>query len=107
MEEEEISNFLSDYEPSNLVHFPTCFKNVENPSSIDLILASKACSFQNTIEISTGLSDFHKIVLTSMKAKFPKLPEKVITYRNMKSQQRCVLKGPYQLTQSNEFKCLH
>ena len=83
VEEEEISNFLNNHELSNLVHFPTCFKNVDNPSSIDIILTNKAYSFQNTIRISTGLSDFHKMVMTSIKAKFLIMPAKVITYRNI------------------------
>ena len=31
-----------------------------------------------------GLSDFHKMVVAKMKSKFPKMPPKVITYRDMK-----------------------
>ena len=36
---------------------PTCFKNPENPTCIDLILANKPLSFKNTYVIETGLSD--------------------------------------------------
>ena len=79
-----MNTFLEDYDLSNLVHFPTCFKNVENPREIDLILTNKVSNFQNTIGVSTGLSDFHKMVLTTMKSKFPKMPPKVITYRDMR-----------------------
>ena len=82
--EEEMHDFLEDYDLSNLVHFPTCFKNAENPREIDLIITNRVSSFQNTIGISTGLSDFHKMVVTTMKSKFPKMPPKVITYRDMK-----------------------
>ena len=65
--EEVLSEFLEEREFSNLVHFPTCFKSDTNPSAIDLIITNKPKSFQNTIGISMGLSDFHEMVLTSMK----------------------------------------
>ena len=42
----------------------TCFKSVENPSCVDLILTNNAMAFQNTTTVFTGLSDFHKLVLT-------------------------------------------
>ena len=41
----------------NLMKEPTCFKNPENPTCIDLILANKPLSFKNTYVIETGLSD--------------------------------------------------
>ena len=51
---------------------PTCFKNLENSSCIDLILTNKPWSFQNSFAIETGLSDFHKMRLTVMKKSFQK-----------------------------------
>ena len=65
--EEELQDFLEEQDLSNLVHFPTCFKSLDNPSTIDLIITNHKSSFQNTISVSTGLSDFHKMVITSMK----------------------------------------
>ena len=41
-------------------------------------------SFHNTTGVSTGISDFQKTVLTSMKATFPKAVPKEIFYRDMK-----------------------
>ena len=69
---------------SKLVNFPTCFKSDTNPSVIDLIIENKQKSFQNTIGISTGLLDFHEMVLTSMKTTFPKAAPKIMTFRDMK-----------------------
>ena len=71
---EELQDFLEEQDLSNLVHFPTCSKNLKNPSTID-----------NIAVVSTGLSDFHKMVTTSMKTTFRKCLLKVITYRDMKS----------------------
>ena len=83
-QDEVLLEFLEDNELSNLVKFPTCFKNADNPSTIDLIITNKPKSFQNTVGMSTGLSDFHKMILTSMKSTFEKSAPKILIYRDMK-----------------------
>ena len=40
------------------------FKNVENPSCIDLILTNRPKSFINATLVEMGLSDFHKMTIT-------------------------------------------
>ena len=65
--ETEMKNFCETYNLENLVKEPTCFKNSENPSSIDIILTNKKHSFQNTTVLETGLSDFHKMTITVLK----------------------------------------
>ena len=82
--EEAMSDFCSLFNFKSLIKDPTCFKNPENPSCIDLILTNKPHSFQNTAVLETGLSDFHKLTLTVLKTSFRKMPPKVITYRNYK-----------------------
>ena len=37
------------------------------PSCIDLFLINSALSFQNTLTVSCGLSDFHKLVMTQLR----------------------------------------
>ena len=68
----------------NLVKEPTCFKNPNNPSTIDLILTNSPKSFCKTKSLLIGLSDFHKIVMTIFKTTFPKAKPKEITYRDYK-----------------------
>ena len=51
----------------NIVKEATCYKSLSNASCIDLVITNSASSFQNTKEISTGLSDFHKMVITVLK----------------------------------------
>ena len=63
---------------------PTCFKNPENPTCIDLILTNKPLRFKNTYVIETGLSDFHKIIVAVIKMNFPKRKPKVVSYRKYK-----------------------
>ena len=62
----------------------TCFKNVSNPSCIDLFLTNNALSFQHTETVSTGLSDFHKLVLTVLKTTISKSKPREIHYRDYK-----------------------
>ena len=79
-----MQDFCDVYNLKCLVKEPTCFKNPENPSCIDLILTNKPRCFQNTMVIESGLSDFHKLTVTVMKTHFPKQSPKVIVYRNYK-----------------------
>ena len=61
---------------------PTCFKNPNNPSCIDLFLTNRSRYFQNTSTIETGISDFHKLVVTMLKIFYKKQKPKIIQYRN-------------------------
>ena len=76
--------FCCLYGLKNLVKNPKCIKNIDHPSCIDLILTNKSGSFQNTLIIETGLSDFHRLTVTVMKVNFQKQAPKTQYYRNMK-----------------------
>ena len=62
-----LNDFCDIYNLKNLVKKPTCYKNPDNPSCIDLFLANRPRTFQYTITIETGISDFHKLVVTVLK----------------------------------------
>ena len=79
-----LSSFLYQYNAKNLVKNKTCFKSIDNPSCIDLILTNSKDCFHNTTVISTGLSDHHKMVLSVLKTKFQKAKSKQIFYRDYK-----------------------
>ena len=72
------------HELCNLVKKKTCFKNMQNPSCIELLLTNNAYAFQQTITICTGLSDCHKLVLTVLKTTVPRSQPKEITYTSYK-----------------------
>ena len=78
----ELQEFCNSFTLKNLVKEPTCYKNVNNPSCIDLILTNRPTSFQNTITLETGISDFHKMTITVLKTSFNKQPLKIIVYRD-------------------------
>ena len=72
------------YSLKNLVSQKTCFKNLENPSCIDLILTNCSGSFQNTGAFETELSDFHKLTFRVLKQYYLKQNPKVVFYRKYK-----------------------
>ena len=80
-----LDTFLYQHDLANINKGPTCYKNSENPSCIDFILSNRPKSFFKTNIIFTGLSDFHKLVLSGFKTTFPKSKLKEITYRNFKN----------------------
>ena len=83
--EEEMKNFCEAYDLTNLITEPTCFKSVENPSSIDVILTNRKQCFEDSRTIETGLSDCHKMTVTVMKKFYKKLEPVVIEYHDYSS----------------------
>ena len=55
-EEPCLNNFCKVNNLISLNKKPTCLKNSENPSCIDLFLTNRQKSFQNTDTIETGIS---------------------------------------------------
>ena len=78
MENINLKNFCDLYNFKNLIKEATCFKTPVNPICIDLKLTNSYRSFQNSCAIETGLSNFHRMVVTFMKAYFQKQKPKVV-----------------------------
>ena len=73
MENVNLRNFCDLYKFKNLIKEPTSFKNPVNPTCIDLMLTNTHKSL-----------DFHRMVVTVMKAYFQEQKPKVLTYRDYK-----------------------
>ena len=105
--EPSLSKFLTKYDSKSLVNDKTCFKNPENPRRTDLFITNSIGSFQKTTAVASGLSDFHKMIVTICKASFQKSKPKKILYRNYKtfdiSTFKNVLKVKLQSIKSYEF----
>ena len=80
-----MKSFCESYTLSSLIKEPTCYKNPQNPSCINLILTNSRYSFQNSFAIETGLSDFHKMTVTVMKTTYEKLKPRITNYRDYKN----------------------
>ena len=77
--------FWNQYKLKSLNKDPTCFKNVNKLSCIDLFLTNNSKCFENCLTLETGLSDFHKLIATIMKTKQVRLPPKIVNYRHYKN----------------------
>ena len=76
--------FFCEYVVKSLSKEKTCFKRISNPNCIDFFLTNNEASFQNTKTVSTGLSDFYKIVLTVLKVSIVKINTQEMQYNNDK-----------------------
>ena len=85
MEDSSIKIFCCNFNLTSMINKPTCYKNPDKPTCIDLILTNCPWSFQNSCVIETGLSDFHKMIVTVMKTSCRKIEPRVINYWDYKS----------------------
>ena len=82
--ERSIHDFCNVYNLESLSNTPTCFKNPENPSCIDLLLTNSKNNFDEAVVLESSLSDFHEFVVSVLKSYFKKEDPKVIIYRDYK-----------------------
>ena len=73
------------YHLHNLIRDPTCFKNLNKPLCTDLLLTNIPESLLKSQTLETGLSDFHKLMLTVLKIHYKKQKPLVATYRDYKN----------------------
>ena len=52
-----------------MIKEPTCYKNLYNPTCVDLVLTNFPKNFQESPTLETGLSDFQKMVLPCLNLK--------------------------------------
>ena len=79
--ETSMQELCESYFLENMVKKPTCFKNPAKSTCIDLIITNKPGMFQNAKTCETGLSDFHRLVVSIMKL-YKKRPPRRIKYRD-------------------------
>ena len=84
IEEANMQSFCESDILNSLIKQPTCYKNPDKPTCIDLILTNVPRMFQSTCVIETGLSDFHLMTVTVMRKTFKKLSPRIISYRSYK-----------------------
>ena len=76
--ESAVRDFCWIYGCKKLIKDNTCFKNPEKPACIDLIITNRPKSFQNSMTLEIGLSDFHKMTFTVMKVFYKKKQPTII-----------------------------
>ena len=98
--EAKLANFCDIYNLNSLIKEPTCYKNLSNPTTIDLILTNRKKCFQNSTTFETGLSDHHKMIVTVMKQYFPKQTPELIRYRDYRNFNIAVFRNDIKLALS-------
>ena len=78
------SDLKDTYNLSKLVKSATCFKYSKG-TLLDVLLTNKPKGFQKSFACETGLSDCHKLVATTFRSIFIKLPPKVVKYTSYKN----------------------
>ena len=72
MEDSSVKIFCSNFNLTTMINKPTCYKNPDKPTCIDLILINCPGSF-------------HKMIVMVMKTSYRKIGPRVINYRDYKS----------------------
>ena len=68
-----MASFCTLNDLTSLIDQPTCYKNPDKPTCIDLILTNRPNYLQQNNVSETGLSDFHMMVVTELKMRFQEL----------------------------------
>ena len=74
-----LSDFVDTLSPSNLINRKTCCKSIPGITT-DIMLTNRPKCFQKTSTIVTGLSDFHKMMISCLKTTFKKIPPKKVYF---------------------------
>ena len=76
--------FCSLNDLTSLIDQPTCYKNPDKPTCIDLILKNCLNYVQQNNVFETGLSHFHMMIVTELKMRFQNLKPHFVAYRDYK-----------------------
>ena len=79
-----LDSFCAIFHLKSLIKEPTCYKNPDKPTCIDLILTKSPRQLHATLALETGLSNLHKMAVAAIKSKLPHKKPKTISYRNHK-----------------------
>ena len=77
-----VDSFCTISHLKSLIKEPTCYRNPEKPTCIDLISTNCPRQFQAMLTLETGLSDFHKMTVAASKSEFSHQKPKMISNRN-------------------------
>ena len=79
-----MKSFCSLNDLTSLIDQPTCYKNPDKPTCIDIILTNRPNYFQSNNVFQTGLFDFHIMVVIELKIGFRKLKPHIVAYSDYK-----------------------
>ena len=81
----QLHDVCDSFDLKQIVKSPTCFKSLNNPSLLDIILTNCPKSITNSINLPIGISDFHNYISAATKIDCPSNEPKIIFYRSFKN----------------------
>ena len=76
---------MDTFDLTNLVKDPTCFKNRENPTMLDLFLTNAPSLLCNTSVFNCSLSHCHSMIFTCIREQVKAYPKKSVSFRSYKN----------------------
>ena len=80
-----LQDTLDVFNLKNVIVGPTCFKSMQSPTAVDVILTNYCNRINSHLNINIGVSDFHSIIVASSKTTVKKYEKREICYRSYKS----------------------
>lgn len=82
MNDNAVAFFCSLNDLTSQIDHPTCYKNSDKPTCIDLILPDQHTSFQHNSIFEAGLFEIRKMVVIKFKMGFQKLKAHIVSYHD-------------------------
>ena len=70
-DDDSLRNFTDQYSLKHTTEVPTCFKNPERPTRINLTLTNASRIFHGFCVNEIKLSGFHTLIITAIKTLYP------------------------------------
>ena len=81
----KLSEFCDIFDLEKLINCSTCDTIRYASTSIDVVMTNKKRSLKNSCTVATGISDYHLMVLTVMRANYERFKPMKIQYRSYKN----------------------
>ena len=78
-----LQDVMDIYDMFNIVDKPTCFKT-ENNALLDVLFTASRKRIAGTLNVNTGISDFHNLIAFTSKMYVPETGDRNIQYRSYK-----------------------
>ena len=75
LDDERLREFCNSFSLGHLIKIPTCYMDA-NPSSIDHIIRNMTFLFMKPCTVETGVSDYHKLIISICRMTFAKVKVK-------------------------------
>ena len=105
MNDNAVAFFCSLNDLTSQIDHPTCYKNSDKPTCIDLILPDRHTSFQHNSIFEAGLFEIRKMVVIKFKMGFQKLKAHIVSYHDKHFNNKKFQSTIQRCTSEDNLKC--